>query len=460
MGQQIPLAACQCGKLKAEICWDPRGIPTPSSTPLSSPMEPSFHPPLPLQYPMTALTLTFFSGMASALGGLVVVCYGVPSPRTLAHLISFASGIMLYVSYADLLAHAVDGINASYQADSHHHPGHDHHHHGHDHHEEEHGHSHGPGHFEANVCMLIGMLVWGIIALFIPTGGDGGHDHHSHGGSIHDSEHSGEEVSPKQLAAPLLKGEEEVVASSLSARSSSRGRVSPSPSSSSSSKSSDGAAGALRRRRSTSGSRRGNSMVAASDGGLSKTSTSGAKLTKRQSSSSATATASSTAAAAAATRRRLMMTGLITALGITLHNLPEGLVVYNSTLGGVCDAHAPPCAPGTYAAWLGLPRDLRACMGSGLAVAFAIALHNIPEGMAVASPILAATGSPWQAMKLTLAASAVEPLAAVVFGFFFNSFITNKFMWQLNAGVAGVMIALCFGELMPASLASITPKVS
>ena len=154
-----------------------------------------------------------------------------------------------------------------------------------------------------------------------------------------------------------------------------------------------------------------------------------------------------------------MMTGLITALGITLHNLPEGLVVYNSTLGGVCDSHAPPSAPGTYAAWLGLPKDLRACMGSGLAVAFAIALHNIPEGMAVASPILAATGSPWQAMKLTLAASAVEPLAAVVFGFFFNSFITNKFMWQLNAGVAGVMIALCFGELMPASLASITPKV-
>lgn len=35
----------------------------------------------------------------------------------------------------------------------------------------------------------------------------------------------------------------------------------------------------------------------------------------------------------------------------------------------------------------------------GLPLAFAIAAHNIPEGMAVAAPIYHATGSKWLAFK-------------------------------------------------------------
>lgn len=44
---------------------------------------------------------------------------------------------------------------------------------------------------------------------------------------------------------------------------------------------------------------------------------------------------------AAKQKSRLMMTGLIAALGISLHNFPEGLVVFNATLSGAHVAAYP-----------------------------------------------------------------------------------------------------------------------
>lgn len=82
--------------------------------------------------------------------------------------------------------------------------------------------------------------------------------------------------------------------------------------------------------------------------------------------------------------RRLMLTGIITAVGISLHNLPEGLVVYTATISGMCDPEE--------AAAMTTTEYVSKCFGRGLSVALAIALHNIPEGMAVAVPIMGSTG--------------------------------------------------------------------
>jgi len=62
----------------------------------------------------------------------------------------------------------------------------------------------------------------------------------------------------------------------------------------------------------------------------------------------------------------LHRTGLMAALAISLHNLPEGLVVFVAAM-------ADPSL--------------------GLATAMAIALHNVPEGIATAAPIYHVTGS-------------------------------------------------------------------
>ena len=40
----------------------------------------------------------------------------------------------------------------------------------------------------------------------------------------------------------------------------------------------------------------------------------------------------------------------------------------------------------------------------------AIAVHNIPEGLAIAVPVLASTGDRWKAIWMTLASGMSEPL--------------------------------------------------
>lgn len=113
---------------------------------------------------------------------------------------------------------------------------------------------------------------------------------------------------------------------------------------------------------------------------------------------------------------------------------------------------------------------LSQCLGRGLAVSFAIALHNIPEGMAVALPIYYATkrysdhfhcssSSKKQALRWCLISSICEPLGALVFGLFFQNYITHYVMAALNAVVAGIMIVLCIVELIPACLENVSAKV-
>jgi ZIP family zinc transporter len=62
----------------------------------------------------------------------------------------------------------------------------------------------------------------------------------------------------------------------------------------------------------------------------------------------------------------LLKTGLLVALGIGIHNFPEGMATFAGTLQDV---------------------------SLGVAIATAIAVHNIPEGLAVSAPVYAATGS-------------------------------------------------------------------
>ncbi|KNB44139.1 zinc transporter [Blastocystis sp. subtype 4] len=145
--------------------------------------------------------------------------------------------------------------------------------------------------------------------------------------------------------------------------------------------------------------------------------------------------------------RSLEIAGLITALGISLHNFPEGLVVYNATVVGVCDLAAPSSFSLSY-----LVQYLVQCTGRGLVVALAIAIHNIPEGIAVALPLYYSTHSKWEAMKWCLLSSICEPLAAIVFGIIFSEYLTERLMAVMNAVVAGIMIILCVFELIPTAL--------
>jgi len=119
----------------------------------------------------------------------------------------------------------------------------------------------------------------------------------------------------------------------------------------------------------------------------------------------------------------LMRVGMLTAIGIAIHNFPEGLAVFSSGITG--------------------DRTF------GFLVAIAIALHNIPEGVSVSIPIWEATGSRKRAFLYSFAAGLAEPVGAVIgYAVLFN-FLTPTLIYSLLAFAAGIMVYISLDELLP-----------
>lgn len=121
-------------------------------------------------------------------------------------------------------------------------------------------------------------------------------------------------------------------------------------------------------------------------------------------------------------RRQVLFSGIITAVGISLHNFPEGMAVF-----------------------LGSMKGLRV----GLNLAVAIALHNIPEGVAVALPVYFATQSKWQAFKLATLSGFAEPLGVIIVAYLFPSSLSPEILEGLLGSVGGVMAFLTLHEMLP-----------
>lgn len=121
-------------------------------------------------------------------------------------------------------------------------------------------------------------------------------------------------------------------------------------------------------------------------------------------------------------KSRLMRTGLFTALAISIHNFPEGLATFTSTIS---DVHL------------------------GIFIAIAIAIHNIPEGIAVSVPILYATGNKNKAFFYSFLSGMSEPAGAVVGYAILLPFLTPALLAILLAFVAGVMVYISLDELLP-----------
>ena len=82
-------------------------------------------------------------------------------------------------------------------------------------------------------------------------------------------------------------------------------------------------------------------------------------------------------------------------------------------------------------------------------IAVAIAIHNIPEGIAVSVPIYYATGKKRKAFFWSFASGLAEPLGGLV-GFFFLSTVFNEsIIGILLGGVAGIMVFISVDELLP-----------
>ena len=82
-------------------------------------------------------------------------------------------------------------------------------------------------------------------------------------------------------------------------------------------------------------------------------------------------------------------------------------------------------------------------------MALAIGVHNLPEGLIVAAPIYAATGSRRQAFLTAFFSGLSEPLGALLALLFVKPYLTPHRLQLMLAFVGGMMTAVCFVELLP-----------
>lgn len=119
---------------------------------------------------------------------------------------------------------------------------------------------------------------------------------------------------------------------------------------------------------------------------------------------------------------RILRSGIMVAIGLAIHNFPEGMAVFLSGLVSV---------------------------KLGMTFALAIAAHNIPEGIAVAAPIYYATKNRAKAFWYSFLSGMLEPVGALVVMFFLGPTLNKSFISMTFAFVAGIMVFISFNDLIP-----------
>ncbi len=121
---------------------------------------------------------------------------------------------------------------------------------------------------------------------------------------------------------------------------------------------------------------------------------------------------------------KIRKAGILTAIVVAIHNLPEGLATFFMTTQDVM---------------------------LGLGIVLAIAIHNIPEGMAISIPVYQATHSKRKAFWYSFLSGMAEPIGGVVGFIIIKALFPNLCIGVLFALVAGIMTYISIDTLLPLS---------
>jgi len=129
-------------------------------------------------------------------------------------------------------------------------------------------------------------------------------------------------------------------------------------------------------------------------------------------------------------KNKMIRSGVIMMVAIALHNIPEGLAM------GAAGQHD---------------------MELGITIAIMIALHNIPEGMAVAAPFISGGVSKPKTVMLTFLTGATTVVGAVIGVLIAGISYTTLALSFAIAG--GAMLYVVFGEILPQSIVTNKDRV-
>jgi len=114
--------------------------------------------------------------------------------------------------------------------------------------------------------------------------------------------------------------------------------------------------------------------------------------------------------------------GIVTMLAIIIHNIPEGIATYLTSINDI---------------------------NMGINLTIAIALHNIPEGISIAVPIYYATKSKKKALFYTFLSGFSEIFGALICALFLKKIFNELMLGFLYSMIAGIMVQISIYELIP-----------
>ena len=120
---------------------------------------------------------------------------------------------------------------------------------------------------------------------------------------------------------------------------------------------------------------------------------------------------------------KMLRAGVLILIALALHNIPEGIAI---GAGGIHDFEL------------------------GALLTIVIAMHNIPEGMAIAAPLLAGGITRWKVILLTTMSGATTILGGL-FGILIGNISDFAVAISLSAA-GGAMLYVVFGEIIPQSI--------
>ena len=123
-------------------------------------------------------------------------------------------------------------------------------------------------------------------------------------------------------------------------------------------------------------------------------------------------------------KRSLLISALAAAVAISIHNIPEGMMLYLTA---------------TEAPMEGIP------------VMLAVGIHNIPIGLSIAIPIYYAGYGRMRALLVCLLSGVMELIGAFLGAFLSTPMESPLFLGLMLALIAGIMVYVSFEELIPAS---------